>query len=167
MSSDPGAEENRSVMYLLMMIILGPSRPDPEVLKALAEPVLPHYGPRWKSIYDDTTSDLRNVFGTTRNDVLLVPVPGQVAVEMSVVNLVGKGGTGFVCVNGTFSEDSEDDTRAIGANPVEIARSSRPSRPPKRWRASSTTQGRTWLGKTLLPRVHTETTTGERPPRPG
>jgi aspartate aminotransferase-like enzyme len=65
-------------------MIPGPSQPDPDVLKALAEPVLPHYGMQWKSVYDDTTSKLRSVFGT-KNDVVLMPVPGQVAVETSVV----------------------------------------------------------------------------------
>jgi len=84
-------------------MIPGPSQPEPEVLKALAEPVLPHYGAQWKSVYEETTSKLRSVFGTTKSDVVLMPVPGQVAVETSVVNLVGRGGTGFVCANGVFS----------------------------------------------------------------
>jgi len=85
-----------------MLMIPGPSQPDPEVLAALSQPVLPHYGREWKAIYDDTTSDLKKVFAT-KKDVLLVPVPGQVALEMAAVNLVGRGGTGFVCVNGVFS----------------------------------------------------------------
>jgi alanine-glyoxylate transaminase / serine-glyoxylate transaminase / serine-pyruvate transaminase len=142
-----------------MMMIPGPSQPDPEVLKALAEPVLPHYGPRWKSIYDETTSSLRNVFGTTRNDVLLVPVPGQVAVEMSVVNLVGKGGTGFVCVNGTFSGMIPKMIRAVGGNPVEI-RSKLGTGPTAQEVASVLDDaGKDVAGKTLF-LVHTETSTG-------
>src|ERR1700693_2494991 len=101
-------------------MIPGPTQPDPEVLKALAEPVLPHYGAQWKSIYDDTPSKLREVFGTTKSDVVLMPVPGQVAVETSVVNLVGRGGTGFVCMNGVFSGMIPQMMKAIGAKPVVI-----------------------------------------------
>src|SRR5271156_6493720 len=104
---------------MVKLMIPGPSQPDPEVLRALAEPVLPHYGQRWKSVYDDTTSKLRKVFGT-KNDVLLMPVPGQVAVETSVVNLVGSGGTGFVCVNGVFSGMIPQMIKAVGAKAVEI-----------------------------------------------
>src|ERR1035438_9212825 len=102
-------------------MIPGPSQPDPEVLKALAEPVLPHYGPQWKSVYEDATSKLRDVFGTTKSDVVLMPVPGQVAVETSVVNLVGRGGTGFVCVNGVFSGLIPKMIKAIGAKAVVIS----------------------------------------------
>src|SRR5712692_11288867 len=101
-------------------MIPGPTQPDPEVLKALAEPVLPHYGAQWKSIYEETTSKLRRVFGTTKSEVVLMPVPGQVAVEMSVVNLVGRGGTGFVCENGVFSGMIPKMIRAIGGKPVLI-----------------------------------------------
>src|SRR5271169_7021643 len=100
-------------------MIPGPSQPDPEVLKALSEPVLPHYGANWKSVYDDTTTKLKRVFGT-KNDVLLMPVPGQVAVETSVVNLVGRGGTGFVCVNGVFSGMISQMIKAVGGRAVAI-----------------------------------------------
>ena len=102
-----------------MLMIPGPSQPDPEVLKALSEPVLPHYGAEWKGIYGDTTSRLKKVFGT-RNDVVLMPVPGQVAVETSVVNLVGRGGTGFVCLNGVFSGMIPKMIRAVGGRAVAI-----------------------------------------------
>ncbi len=108
---------------MVKLMIPGPSQPDPEVLRALAEPVLPHYGAEWKSIYDDTTSKLKDVFGTKKNDVVLMPVPGQVAVETSVVNLVGRGGTGFVCVNGSLlRDDPADDTsdrRQVGGHTLE------------------------------------------------
>ena len=139
-------------------MIPGPSQPDPEVLKALAEPVLPHYGAHWKSIYDDTTTKLRKVFGT-KNDVLLMPVPGQVAVETSVVNLVGRGGTGFVCVNGVFSGMIPQMIKAVGGKAVAI-RSKLGSGPTAEEVATVLDEsGEDVAGKALF-LVHTETSTG-------
>jgi alanine-glyoxylate transaminase / serine-glyoxylate transaminase / serine-pyruvate transaminase len=143
-------------------MIPGPSQPDPEVLKALAEPVLPHYGAHWKSIYDDTTTKLRRVFGT-KNDVLLMPVPGQVAVETSVVNLVGRGGTGFVCVNGVFSGMIPQMIKAVGGKVVPI-RSKLGSGPTAEDVASVLDEsGKDVAGKALF-LVHTETSTGAATP---
>lgn len=145
-----------------MLMIPGPSQPDPRVLESLARPVLPHYGSEWKSIYDDTTSRLKRVFGT-REDVVLMPVPGQVAVETSVVNLVGRGGTGFVCVNGVFSGMIPKMIKAIGAKAVSI-RSRLGSGPtPDEVAAALDGSGRDVSGKALF-LVHTETSTGAATP---
>jgi len=144
-------------------MIPGPSQPDPEVLDALAEPVLPHYGTHWKTIYDDTTTKLKEVFGTRKNDVVLMPVPGQVAVETSVVNLVGRGGTGFVCVNGVFSGMIPQMIKAIGGKPV-VIRSKLGSGPTADEVASILDgSGRDVAGKALF-LVHTETSTGAASP---
>ena len=139
-------------------MIPGPSQPDPEVLKVLAEPVLPHYGPQWKPIYEDTTAKLKTVFGT-KEEVVVMPVPGQVAVETSVVNLVGRGGTGFVCVNGVFSGMIPKMMKAIGAKPIAI-RSKLGSGPTSEDVAAALDDfGKDVAGKALF-LVHTETSTG-------
>jgi alanine-glyoxylate transaminase / serine-glyoxylate transaminase / serine-pyruvate transaminase len=144
-------------------MIPGPSQPDPEVLKALAEPVLPHYGAEWKSIYEDTTSKLRNVFGTKRSEVVLMPVPGQVAVETSVVNLVGRGGTGFVCANGVFSGMIPQMMKAIGAKPVVIRSRLGAGATADEVASVLDDSGRDVAGKALF-LVHTETSTGAATP---
>jgi len=142
-----------------MLMIPGPTQPDTEVLKALSEPVLPHYGPEWKAIYEDTTSKLKSVFGTSKSEVLLMPVPGQVAVETSVVNLVGRGGTGFVCVNGVFSGMIPQMIKAIGAKSI-VIRSKLGSGPtPEDVAAALDGAGKDVAGKALF-LVHTETSTG-------
>jgi alanine-glyoxylate transaminase / serine-glyoxylate transaminase / serine-pyruvate transaminase len=105
--------------YLILLMIPGPSEPEPEVLSALALPILPHYGAKWRKVYDDTTSNLQKIF-KTKNEVIIVPVPGQVAVEMAVANLVPKGKTAFVCVNGYFSEMIADIVRYWGGKLVVI-----------------------------------------------
>jgi len=141
-----------------LLMIPGPTQPDTRVLKALSRPVLPHYGAGWKEIYDDTTTMLKRVFGT-KNDVLLMPVPGQVAVETSVVNLVGRGGTGFACVNGVFSGMIPKMIKAIGGNPVVI--SSKLGAGPTAEKVSEAldSAGKDVAGKALF-LVHTETSTG-------
>jgi alanine-glyoxylate transaminase/serine-glyoxylate transaminase/serine-pyruvate transaminase len=140
-------------------MIPGPTQPDPEVLKALAEPVLPHYGPMWKPVYEDATTKLRKVFGTTKSDVVLMPVPGQVAVETAVVNLVGRGGTGFVCVNGVFSGMIPQMIKAIGGRARVIR--SRPGYGPTAEEVAEALDaaGRDVAGQALFV-VHTETSTG-------
>jgi alanine-glyoxylate transaminase/serine-glyoxylate transaminase/serine-pyruvate transaminase len=97
----------------------GPSEPEPEVLSAMALPILPHYGKKWKELYDDTTSKLKKVFKTT-GDVIIVPVPGQLTVEMAVANFVTKGQEAFVCVNGHFSNMIVSMVEYWGGVPVVI-----------------------------------------------
>src|SRR5215467_1398931 len=97
----------------------GPSEPEPEVLSAMALPILPHYGRTWKGVYEDTTSNLKKIFKTT-GDVIVVPVPGQLVVEMAVANFVAEGQEAFVCVNGYFSNMIVDMVKFWGGTPVKI-----------------------------------------------
>jgi alanine-glyoxylate transaminase / serine-glyoxylate transaminase / serine-pyruvate transaminase len=100
-------------------MIPGPSEPEPEVLAELSLPILPHYGDKWMSVYTETLSMMKEVF-RTKNEVLIVPVPGQLAVEMAALNLVGRGEEAVVCVNGVFSEAIVDDIKAVGGTPVVV-----------------------------------------------
>ena len=111
-----------------MLMVPGPSEPEPEVLTTLALPILPHYGEKWKQVYDDTTAKLQKIF-KTENDVIIVPVPGQLAVEMAVANLVPKGQEAFVCVNGYFSEMIVSMVEYWGGKPVVVR--SGPGKPVK------------------------------------
>jgi alanine-glyoxylate transaminase/serine-glyoxylate transaminase/serine-pyruvate transaminase len=139
-------------------MIPGPTQPESEVLEALAEPVLPHYGAEWKPIYDETVSKLKQVFAT-KSEVILMPVPGQVAVETAVVNLVGKGGTGFACSNGVFSGMIPKMVKAIGGKAVVIG-SPLGSGPTAEDIATALDDyGKDAAGKPLF-LVHTETSTG-------
>ncbi|MDA4114638.1 MAG: alanine--glyoxylate aminotransferase family protein [Thaumarchaeota archaeon] len=100
-------------------MIPGPSEPEPEVLAELSLPILPHYGARWLAVYNETTAMMQKVF-KTKNEVLIIPVPGQLAVEMAALNLVSKGEEAFICSNGLFSTSIIDSVRAIGGKPVPI-----------------------------------------------
>jgi alanine-glyoxylate transaminase/serine-glyoxylate transaminase/serine-pyruvate transaminase len=101
-------------------MIPGPSEPEPEVLAELSLPILPHYGDKWMAIYTDTLSMLQKVF-KTKNEVLILPIPGQLAVEMAALNLVQKGDEAVVCVAGLFSDSIVDAIKVAGGTPVLVA----------------------------------------------
>jgi alanine-glyoxylate transaminase/serine-glyoxylate transaminase/serine-pyruvate transaminase len=101
-------------------MIPGPSDPEPEVLAELSLPILPHYGDRWMSVYDETKSMLQKVF-ETRNEVIVVPIPGQLAVEMAALNIVNRGDDAFICANGVFSGAIVNSVKAVGGKPVVIS----------------------------------------------
>jgi len=100
-------------------MIPGPSEPEPEVLAELSLPILPHYGAKWLAVYSETTAMMQKVF-KTKNDVMVIPIPGQLAVEMAAMNLVSKGDEAFICSNGLFSTAIIDSVKAIGGKPVPI-----------------------------------------------
>src|SRR2546426_7523337 len=85
------------------LMIPGPSMPEPEVLSSLSLPTLPHYGAAWKEVHEGTKAKLQTIFRTS-NEVVILPAPGQAAVEMAVANFVMRGEPAFVCLNGYFSE---------------------------------------------------------------
>lgn len=103
-----------------MLMIPGPSDPEPEVLAELSLPVLAHYGDKWMKVYQDSLSMLQKVF-KTKNEIIIVPTPGHLAVEMAVANLVEKGQDVFICVNGFFSDTIVGMAKALGSNPVVIS----------------------------------------------
>lgn len=62
---------------------------------------------------------LQTIF-RTRNEVILLPIPGQLAIEMAVANFVGKAEHAFVCVNGFFSEAITSMVEYWGGEPIVI-----------------------------------------------
>jgi alanine-glyoxylate transaminase / serine-glyoxylate transaminase / serine-pyruvate transaminase len=102
-----------------MLMIPGPSEPEPEILAELSLPILPHYGDRWMSVYTETTSLLQKVF-KTKNEVIIPPIPGELSVEMAAANLLDKGDEAIICANGVFSLNIIKSVKALGGRPVEV-----------------------------------------------
>lgn len=102
-----------------MLMIPGPSEPEPEALATLSLPIMPHYGEKWGEFYYSVLAKLQKIF-KSKNEVLLIPTPGQVAVEMAAENLPRKGDEAFVCSNGYFGKMMEEIVRSHGAKPVMI-----------------------------------------------
>jgi alanine-glyoxylate transaminase/serine-glyoxylate transaminase/serine-pyruvate transaminase len=141
-----------------MLMIPGPSDPEPAVLAEISRPILPHYGPKWSAVYNETKSMMQKIL-KTKNEIIIVPIPGQLAVEMAAHNLVEKGQEAFVCDNGIFAASIEEAISAVGGKATPI--NSELGRGPtlEEVRAVVEGSGRDPAGKTLF-LVQNETSTG-------
>src|SRR5213080_2226568 len=93
----------------------GPTPVPPQVLAALAEPVVHHRSPDFKPIYERCLARLREVCRTER-DVLLFTASGTGAFESAVANLVSPGDRHLVVTAGNFGERWAAMTAAYGAD---------------------------------------------------
>jgi alanine-glyoxylate transaminase/serine-glyoxylate transaminase/serine-pyruvate transaminase len=101
-------------------MIPGPTEPEPEALAALSLPIMPHYGRPWGEYYDTVLNKLKKIFKTTKSEPMIIPAPGQVAVEMAVESLVRKNEEAYVCYNGFFGEMIADIITLHGSRPALI-----------------------------------------------
>ncbi len=102
------------------LFIPGPVSVDDDVLDALGQPVMRHYGPEWMDVYNETTALLKQVF-QTQNDVFIVPGPGTVGLEMAMGSLLATGQKVIVCHNGFFGERLATVAESNGLDVVHVA----------------------------------------------
>src|ERR671933_2477006 len=95
----------------------GPTPVPPEVLAALAEPVIHHRGRDFREIYARCLARLREVC-RTESDVLLFTSSGTGAFESAVANLTSPGDRQLVVSAGNFGERWAAMVRAYGADLV-------------------------------------------------
>ena len=81
----------------------GPTPVPPEVLAALAEPVLHHRAPDFKDVFLRVHGRLQEVF-RTENEVLVLTASGTGAFESALVNLLSPGEPVLVVSCGEFGE---------------------------------------------------------------
>jgi aspartate aminotransferase-like enzyme len=81
----------------------GPTPVPPEVLAAMAAPVVHHRSPDFRPVYERCLTRLREVC-RTESDVLLFTSSGTGAFESAVVNLVSPGEPHLVVSAGSFGE---------------------------------------------------------------
>src|SRR5919197_937788 len=81
----------------------GPTPVPPEVLAAVAQPMIHHRGPDFRVIYQQCLDRLREVF-RTESDVLLFTSSGTGAMESAVANLCSPGDRVAVVSHGSFGE---------------------------------------------------------------
>ena len=93
----------------------GPTPVPPQVLAAMAEPVVHHRSPDFKPIYERCLARLREVC-RTEQDVLLFTSSGTGAFESAVQNLVSPGEPHLVVSAGNFGERWAAMTAAYGAD---------------------------------------------------
>ena len=98
----------------------GPSNPYPEVMQALARPVVGHLDPAFVHLLDETCDRLRTVFQTANPLTLPISGTGSAGMEAAFVNLVGPGDVVVVGVNGLFGERMCDVAARCGAEVVRV-----------------------------------------------
>src|SRR6195256_5643771 len=98
----------------------GPSNPYPEVMQALARPMLGHLDPEFLALLDETCDRLRQVFRTENPLTLPLSGTGSAGMEAAFVNVVGPGDVVVVGVNGLFGERMCDVAARCGAEVVRV-----------------------------------------------
>jgi aspartate aminotransferase-like enzyme len=97
----------------------GPTPVPPEVLAALAQPIVHHRGPDFRAVYERTLARLKDVFRTER-EVLLFTASGTGAFESAVANLLAPGDRVVAVSSGSFGERWATMAEAFGAEVVPL-----------------------------------------------
>ena len=97
----------------------GPTPVPPQVLAAMAEPIIHHRGPDFRRVYGECLGRLREVC-RTEGDVLLFTASGTGAFESAVANLCSPGERVLVVSAGYFGERWAALCRAYRCDVVEL-----------------------------------------------
>jgi aspartate aminotransferase-like enzyme len=81
----------------------GPTPVPPEVLAAIAQPVIHHRTPQFGAVLAEVQEGLRELFGTAQ-DVLVLAASGTGGMEGAVTNLLSPGDEAIVVNGGKFGE---------------------------------------------------------------
>ncbi len=98
----------------------GPTPVPPQVLAAMAEPIVHHRGPDFRKTYERSLERLREVF-RTGSDVLMFTSSGTGAMESAVANLCDPGDPVAVVSAGAFGERWAAIAEAYGCDVNRIA----------------------------------------------
>ncbi|MCS7365525.1 MAG: alanine--glyoxylate aminotransferase family protein [archaeon GB-1867-035] len=86
-----------------LLMIPGPTEVSERVLKVLSKPIVPHYGEKWKPLYDEIIKLLKKLF-KTEGDIFIIPGAGSLAIEISAINVIDKEMKVLIPSNGYFGE---------------------------------------------------------------
>ncbi len=86
-----------------VLMIPGPSELHPRVRQVLTGRFYPHYGSEWGEIYWEVEEAVRKIF-RTRNEVIVMPGPGCLGLELGVVNVANRGDKVVALTNGFFGD---------------------------------------------------------------
>jgi alanine-glyoxylate transaminase / serine-glyoxylate transaminase / serine-pyruvate transaminase len=98
----------------------GPSNPYPEAMAALGRPLLGHMDPEFIALLDETMARLRTVFRTENALTLPISGTGSAGMETCFVNLLERGDTAIIGVNGVFGDRMCEVARRCGADVVRV-----------------------------------------------
>ncbi len=132
----------------------GPTSVPPEVLQALAQPVLHHRSPDFAEIFTLAQERLRDVFRTER-EVLVFTSSGTGAFESALVNLLSPGERVLAVSQGEFGERWQKMVTALGCEVYPLVYDWGAEPAPDDLRAAIGASG---AGTAII--VHSETSTG-------
>ncbi|MCR4392411.1 MAG: hypothetical protein NUV94_06535 [Candidatus Acetothermia bacterium] len=90
-------------MNRYQLMIPGPIEVAPEVLAAMAEPLVAHYGAEWTAYYNETVGLVRRVC-CTEGDVFLIPGSGSAGLDAALGSALAPSGRVLIPQNGFFGE---------------------------------------------------------------
>lgn len=97
----------------------GPTQVSPEVLLAMAQPILHHRAPEFAKILERVKQDLKWLY-QTQNDVLIIASSGTGGMEGSVTNFLSPGDKALFVNSGKFGERWGKICAAYGVKAEEI-----------------------------------------------
>jgi alanine-glyoxylate transaminase/serine-glyoxylate transaminase/serine-pyruvate transaminase len=102
--------------------IPGPTLVPERIVRAMAQPIIDHRGPRFEALVRDCLEGLKRVFQTERGRIALFPGSGTGAWEATIVNTLSPGDRVLACVNGHFSAGFARTAASFGVElePVEV-----------------------------------------------
>ncbi len=103
----------------LKLMIPGPVELEADVLEAMGRPVVPHYGPEWTQLYNETTSMLGKIFQTA-GDVFILVGSGSSAIDACIGSALATGEKIVVGINGFFGERVALIARAYGLEVIAV-----------------------------------------------
>jgi len=92
----------------------GPTPVPPEVLLAMAEPIIHHRSPAFRAIFRECREGLKRLF-QTEQEVLIFVASGTGAMEAAVANIIAPGDRALVIEAGKFGERWTELCQAYGA----------------------------------------------------
>jgi len=98
----------------------GPGNLPPEVLAALAQPLLGHLDPVFLTLVEEVKEMLRRVFRTANPVTFPVSGTGSAGMEAALVNLLQPGDRVLVAVNGVFGVRLANLADRLGANTLRL-----------------------------------------------
>jgi len=101
------------------LMIPGPVAVNPQILAAMSEPTLAHYGDTFLTLLYDIYGKLERLLHT-KNDIFIVPGAGTLSLDMATMNLVPAGASYVVIDNGWFGERWEKIVRMNAIHPYMI-----------------------------------------------
>jgi aspartate aminotransferase-like enzyme len=97
----------------------GPTPCPPEVLQAMARPMVNHRGPEFHQMLTEVTADLKKMF-QTKNDVLLLTGSGTGGLEAAATNMLSPGDKVLSVSIGVFGDRWANIAKEFGADVISL-----------------------------------------------